>query len=107
MTLRFLSSFVLGLVVCLRDRYQIKSNRESGLGRYDVMLIPHDRTQTGIVLEFKSIDPKSTAAERETAAKQALQQIADRGYVAELEQAGIAQHFSLGIAFAGKTVTIC
>ena len=100
-------AFVLGLVVCLRDRYQIKSNRESGLGRYDVMLIPHDRTQTGIVLEFKSIDPKSTAAERETAAKQALQQIADRGYVAELEQAGIAQHFSLGIAFAGKTVTIC
>ena len=47
--------FVLGLLVFLADTYQVKSNRESGYGRYDIMLIPHDKNKLGIIIEFKKV----------------------------------------------------
>ncbi|MCX5925089.1 MAG: AAA family ATPase, partial [Candidatus Dependentiae bacterium] len=53
---KFYHAFVLGMLVSLADRYHVRSNRESGYGRYDVMLIPHDTTKVGIVIEFKKVD---------------------------------------------------
>ena len=55
---KFYHGFVLGLVACLKDRYYIRSNRESGYGRYDVMLIPDDKSKKGIVFEFKAVNKK-------------------------------------------------
>jgi hypothetical protein len=51
-------AFVLGLLVGLRPNYEIKSNREGGYGRYDVMVIRQDTSQAGIIIEFKSVDPE-------------------------------------------------
>ena len=50
---RFYHGFVLGLLVELRDSYDVRSNRESGYGRYDIMLVPHDQKNNAIVMEFK------------------------------------------------------
>lgn len=96
-------AFVLGLLVRLQDDYQVKSNRESGYGRYDVMLIPHDKKRLGIVFEFKKARDKETLTE---AARAALQQIDDKQYESELQQLGVVRVLKLGIAFAGKQVHI-
>lgn len=53
---KFYHAFVLGMFVSLKDVYDIKSNRESGYGRYDVMMIPRDKSKRGIVFEFKKVD---------------------------------------------------
>ena len=101
---------MLGLISDLRDIYEIKSNRESGYGRYDIMLIPvdiHDKTHDGIVLEFKVHDADGEATLADTA-QAALRQIADKNYDAELISRGIPksriQHY--GFAFEGKKVLI-
>jgi hypothetical protein len=102
-------AFVLGLLVHLRDRYEVKSNRESGFGRYDVMLIPRNRDQKGIstdkgvIFEFKKIRRGETVEE---AAASALQQIDEKRYEDELVQRGIQDIVKLGIAFDGKEVCI-
>jgi hypothetical protein len=107
---RFFHGFVLGLISDLRDIYEIKSNRESGYGRYDIMLIPadiHDKTHDGIVLEFKVHDADGEATLADTA-QAALRQIDDKNYDAELINRGIPksriQHY--GFAFEGKKVLI-
>jgi hypothetical protein len=100
---KFYHGFVLGLMSSLQDTYTIKSNRESGYGRYDVMLLPKDKAKLGIVLEFK------TAEETEDltiVAQQALQQVKDKQYEAELKQAGIQSVLKLGLAFKGKDVAV-
>ena len=53
---RFYHGFVLGLLVELRDKYEVQSNRESGYGRYDVMIIPRDKNSQAVIIEFKVID---------------------------------------------------
>ena len=98
-----LTRFVLGLLVDLRDRYQTLSNRESGYGRYDVMLVP--RTDgPAIVLEFKIVDPDEDEHTLEDAVASAIGQIEDKRYDAELVERGISperiRHY--GIAFEGK-----
>ncbi|MBN1684421.1 MAG: AAA family ATPase [Gammaproteobacteria bacterium] len=100
---KFYHAIVLSLLVGLRDTYQVKSNRESGYGRYDVMLIPYDKTKLGLIIEFKTA---KSAAELESAADVAMQQIADKNYVAELTEAGIKNILQLGMAFYGKKVLI-
>ncbi|MCX5925675.1 MAG: PD-(D/E)XK nuclease domain-containing protein, partial [Candidatus Dependentiae bacterium] len=95
----------LGMLVSLADRYHVRSNRESGYGRYDVMLIPHDTTKVGIVIEFKKVD----IYEHETleqAAANALVQIKDKQYVQEMHALGISSTVLVGIAFEGKKVLI-
>lgn len=94
----------------LRDIYEIKSNRESGYGRYDVMLIPRDLTDarlSAIVLEFKVHDSEEEKTLVDTA-QAALRQIADKNYDAELIARGIdaerIRHY--GFAFEGKKVLI-
>lgn len=97
--------FVLGMLVGLRDQYIVKSNRESGEGRYDVMLIPKNPKDLGIVMEFKkteSADPISLS----TAVEQALRQIEEKKYHQELLDHGISRILYLGFAFKGKEVQI-
>lgn len=97
-------AFVLGMLLGLRDRYEVRSNRESGFGRYDVLLIPRDPTQLGIIFEFKKVNPAKESADE--AAEAALQQIIDRRYVVELHERGVKEVLALGLAFLGKKVVV-
>jgi hypothetical protein len=100
---KFYHGFVLGLVVSLEKTHRVQSNRESGFGRYDVMLIPHDKTQLGIVMEFKVARGNQTL---QASAEEALAQIDQRGYVEQLHSAGIQKILKLGMAFSGKQVAV-
>lgn len=104
---RFYHGFVLGLLVELRDRYEVRSNRESGYGRYDVMLIPHDKQDMAMILEFKVFDSEAEASLQDTV-KAALKQIREKCYDAELIASGMEEgqirHY--GFAFEGKKVQI-
>lgn len=104
---RFYHGFVLGLLVELRDRYQIRSNRESGYGRYDVMLTPVTEVDDAIVIEFKVHEPDEEESLQDTV-RAALNQITEKNYDAELLAQGIPadriRHY--GFAFEGKKVLI-
>ena len=104
---RFYHGFVLGLLVELRDRYQIRSNRESGYGRYDVMLTPVTEVDDAIVIEFKVHEPDEEESLQDTV-RTALDQITEKDYDAELLAQGISvdriRHY--GFAFEGKKVLI-
>lgn len=104
---RFYHGFVLGLLVDLRERYQVRSNRESGYGRYDVMLIPKTAEDDAMILEFKVKNQNMEKTLEETL-QSALQQIREKKYDTELIAEGIGQnrirHY--GFAFEGKRVLI-
>lgn len=105
----FYHGFMLGLSASLdRTLYEIKSNRESGHGRYDVVIIPKNQKELGIIFEFKHL-AKSKSKEEEDIKKQlqreaeaALKQIENRGYAAELKQRGLKDILKIGLAFCGK-----
>jgi hypothetical protein len=98
-------AFVLGMLLGLKDRYEIKSNRESGYGRYDVMLIPKNPKDLGIVMEFKKVGPFEKT-DLETAVASALKQIEDKQYSQELIDRGVTRILHLGLAFEGKRALI-
>ncbi len=104
---RFYHSFVLGLMIDLRNRYVITSNRESGFGRYDVILEPLKDTDYGIILEFKVHDSDEENTLEDTVAA-ALAQIKEKQYAQSLITKGIPEEriHQYGFAFEGKTVLI-
>lgn len=105
---RFYHGFVLGLIVELQGRYIISSNRESGFGRYDVMLEPKNPSEEdGIILEFKVHDPEDEAALKDTV-QEALRQIEEKQYEAALIAKGVSKDRirKYGFAFEGKKVLI-
>ena len=104
---RFYHGFVLGLIVELEDRYSIMSNRESGFGRYDVILEPYDPKDNAFIMEFKVRDPED---EKDLSAtvQSALRQIDDKKYDTVLSSKGFpAERIrKYGFAFQGKKVLI-
>ena len=107
---RFFHGFVLGLMVDQSENYIITSNRESGFGRYDIMLEPKDKQSQkypGIVIEFKVINPRKENSLEETV-EAALKQIEDRNYDTELINRGVNKEniHHYGFAFKSKEVLI-
>ena len=105
---RFYHGFVLGLLVDQVNRYQIRSNRESGFGRYDVMMIPEKENLPGVILEFKVFNSRRGEASLEDTASNALKQIEEKQYETELTARGIPSENILkyGLAFQGKECRI-
>lgn len=104
---RFFHGFVLGLIVDLDGEYIVTSNRESGLGRYDVMLEPRDDKEDAFILEFKVYDKDDENTLEDTVAS-ALSQIEEKKYDTQLIARGIPlEHIhKYGFAFKGKKVLI-
>ena len=101
----FYHGFMLGLVAMLAigRRYEVKSNRESGYGRFDLALVPRDTANPGVVMEFKVAE---TPEDMETRAQEALAQIEEKAYTTELKESGVENIWCYGIAFCGKHVYI-
>ena len=104
---RFYHGFVLGLLVELQGKYRVRSNRESGFGRYDVMLEPIETSMDGIIMEFKVRREKSEACLEDTVTA-ALRQIEEKHYEQELISRGVCAERirKYGFAFEEKTVLI-
>jgi hypothetical protein len=102
---RVYHAFVLGMLISLQGHYDVKSNKESGYGRYDVMIIPKDKSKIGIIMEFKKIDDFMTQTIEEAAIK-ALKQIEDMKYETELIERDINKILKLAIIFKGKEICI-
>ena len=104
---RFYHGFVLGLLADFSTNYIVTSNRESGFGRYDVIIEPKDQKKDAIILEFKVFHPNKEASLEDTVAA-ALKQIHDKQYESVLIQKGFSleQIHKYGFAFDGKKVLI-
>ena len=102
----FYHGLVLGLIALMDNQYKIKSNRESGNGRYDISLIPRENRYPGIIMELKwKKDLNEDGLIK--LADQALAQIDNNRYDAEMKEDGIQDVLKFGIAFSGKKVYIC
>jgi len=98
-------ALVTGLLVWISDTHEIKSNRESGYGRYDISIIPHDLRLTGYVIEFKTVAAEDNETV-ESAVNAALKQIEEKKYEIELLERGITDIKKLAIVFSGKDVHV-
>jgi hypothetical protein len=101
----FYHGLILGLIAMMDNQYKIKSNRESGDGRYDICLIPRDVKHPGIIIELKS-ETGLNEEELKALSAEALNQINDKRYDAELYSDNVKNIIKLGIAFSGKKVKI-
>ena len=104
---RFYHGFVLGLLVDKAKDYMVKSNRESGFGRYDVVMEPRDTADPAVIMEFKVLDKEEETGLEDTAGN-ALHQIEEKRYAADLIQRGIPESRILkyGFAFEGEKCLI-
>ena len=106
----FYHGLVIGLLATLKSyeikNYEIKSNRESGRGRYDIVIIPEDPQSLGLLFELKRVEKTTTDATLSKQAQKALQQIDDKNYVAEFKQRGIHKVLKIALVFKGKDFQI-
>ena len=98
-------AFVLGMLVSISNTHEVKSNKESGFGRYDVMIIPKDISKPEIIIEFKKINVLSKET-IEQGKVEALKQIQDMKYSEELIHKGVKNIIEIAIIFKGKEVMI-
>ena len=105
---RFYHGFVLGLLVDKAGSYMVKSNRESGFGRYDVVMEPKSAEDIAVIMEFKVFDKEDGEETLEDTARNALQQIEDKKYETDLLQRGIPAEriYKYGFAFEGEKCLI-
>ena len=96
-------SLFLGMLIWLRDKYEVKSNGERGHGRYDAMLVPLDKVKPAYLFEFKV---SKTIKGLNAKAEEALTQIKEKKYDAGLKELGISKIYRIGIAFKGKNVKV-
>lgn len=101
----FYHGLVLGLIALMDNQYKIKSNRESGDGRYDICMIPRGGKHPGIIMELKS-ETGLNEEELKALSEEALNQINDKRYDTEMCNDGVGSILKLGIAFSGKKVKI-
>lgn len=101
----FYHGLMLGLIALMDNQYKIKSNRESGDGRYDICLVPRDGKHPGIIMELKS-ETGLNDEELKALSAEALNQIKDKRYDTEMCSDGVESILKLGIAFSGKKVKI-
>jgi len=99
---KYYHHFMLGVLLTLGDKYIITSNRESGYGRYDIALEPKDKSNYGLIFEFKIGDKNSI----EEKAREALAQINEKKYDVAMKNNGVSKVIKIGMAFSGKDVTI-
>ena len=99
----FYHGFVLGMTAILIPAYDVRSNRESGRGRYDLAAMPQEQGQPGFLLEFKTAE---RAEELGARAQEALAQIEEKDYLAEFRTRGVESVHRYGIAFCGKKVQV-
>ena len=101
----FYHAFVLGMLVGLKDSYYVNSNRESGMGRYDIMLEPKDKNANSFVMEFKVLEDKEEKTIEDTIAS-AKKQIEEKRYEENLRERGFKNITKMVFAFKGKEVKI-
>lgn len=100
----FYHGMMLGLCAVLSNNYQVRSNRESGSGRFDDILIPEVKSMPGFIYEFKFTGDEK--ADLDALADEALKQIDDKKYDTELLDMGVTDIIKIGIAFKGKNAAV-
>ena len=101
----FYHAFVLGMLTTLKDSYYIRSNRESGLGRYDICLEPNDKSQNAFIMEFK-VYREDKEKDLEETINNAKKQINEKGYEEDLKSRGYESIYKVVYAFKGKEVVL-
>ncbi|WP_338998350.1 ATP-binding protein [Fusobacterium animalis] len=99
----FYHGLILGMTLYLDRDYYVNSNRESGLGRYDVIIEPKNKNNRGFILEFKVVKDEK---DLENTAKEAIEQIINKKYDTQLKERGIKDITLIGIAFFGKIIKV-
>ncbi|MBR2214290.1 MAG: AAA family ATPase [Selenomonadaceae bacterium] len=102
----FYHGLMLGLTVLMEGDYRVKSNRESGYGRFDIAFFPVNNASPGVILELKAAKGITAEEELMPLAEEALKQIDDKEYIAELTEQGVKEIWRCGVAFSGKLVCL-
>ena len=101
----FYHAFVLGMLVGLKDTYIVNSNRESGIGRYDIMLEPKDKNGNSFIMEFKILEDEEEKTIEDTI-ESAKKQIEEKKYEENLRERGFTNITKMVFAFKGKEVKL-
>ena len=101
----FYHGMMLGLLAIMSDDYLIRSNRESGEGRFDIQMEPRMRTMPGVIMEFK-VGKDYDQEKLEKLSKEAVEQMIDKKYTVDMAERGIKEIQLYGIAFSGKSVSV-